>query len=132
MGEGHPRASMAAAIFGVVAALATPTRVAFAVGKPAGVTRSFEVTASKFRFEPDTIEVDEGDRVAITLHSADVTHGFALKPFDVKAAIPKGGQPVTVEFVADKAGTYEFRCAVYCGPRHRGMRGRLVVRPRVQ
>jgi cytochrome c oxidase subunit 2 len=37
---------------------------------------------------------------------------------------------VTVEFVADKAGTFTFSCSVYCGKGHRGMKGELVVSPR--
>ncbi len=43
------------------------------------------VIASRFRFEPATIEVDEGDRVRLTLTSADVTHGLAIKALKVKA-----------------------------------------------
>jgi len=128
--ERRSRRILAAAM---LAALVVPmARVRGAADEGAAFTKTFDITASKFRFEPETLEVEEGDRVTLTLRSTDVTHGIALKPFKVKAAIPKGGQPVTVEFVAEKAGTFEFRCSEYCGPRHSGMRGRLVVRPRVQ
>ena len=116
----------------MVAALVVPIVQTRASGEGATATKRFDITASKFRFDPETLEVEEGDRVTLTLRSADVKHGIALKPFRIKAAIPKGGEPVTVEFVAEKAGTYEFRCSEYCGPRHSGMRGRLVVHPRVQ
>jgi cytochrome c oxidase subunit 2 len=117
----------------LLAALVVPmARARGAADEGAASTKTFDITASKFRFEPETLEVEEGDRVTLTLRSTDVTHGIALKPFRIKTAIPKGGQPVTVEFVAEKAGTFEFRCSEYCGPRHSGMRGRLVVRPRVQ
>ncbi len=94
--------------------------------------KSFELTASRFQYDPDTIEVQEGDQVKITLRSADTTHGFAIKQFNVKTKVPKGGEPVTVEFVADKAGTYDFICSEYCGPGHRDMKGKLVVTPRAQ
>jgi cytochrome c oxidase subunit 2 len=93
-------------------------------------SRSFEITASRFQFEPDRLEVSEGDAVHLTLHSADTTHGFGIKEIKVEAVIPKGGQPVTVEFVADQAGTFEFFCTEYCGAGHRDMRGTLVVVPR--
>jgi heme/copper-type cytochrome/quinol oxidase subunit 2 len=39
---------------------------------------SVEVTASRFEFQPEQIEVAEGDRVRLTVHSADSKHGFAI------------------------------------------------------
>jgi heme/copper-type cytochrome/quinol oxidase subunit 2 len=105
-----------------------------AVGAPSARTqataKTFDVTAMKFHFEPAVIEVDQGDRVVLRLHSADVKHGFRVKPYGIKTVIPKGGDVVTVEFVADKPGTFVFACSEYCGPRHSSMKGSLVVRPR--
>ena len=92
--------------------------------------RQFEVTASRFKFEPETLEVAEGDRVVVTVRSADVEHGFAIKKLKVKANVPKGGEPVRVEFVADKPGTYEITCSEYCGKGHARMKAKLVVVPR--
>ena len=92
--------------------------------------RSFDVTASKFKFEPGTLEVVEGDRVVVTLRSTDTEHGFAIKKLKVKTAIPKGGAPITVEFVAPPPGTYEITCSEYCGSGHSRMKGKLVVTPR--
>jgi cytochrome c oxidase subunit 2 len=99
---------------------------------PATPPRSFEMIASKFKYEPATLQVTEGDRVRLTLRSADTDHGLEIKKLKVKVAVPKGGDPVTVEFVADKAGTYEFKCSEYCGSGHGRMKGQLVVVPRVQ
>ncbi|SRR6266851_7855453 len=90
----------------------------------------FEITTSRYRFEPAILEVTEGDRVVLTLHSADTTHGIAIPEFKVKATVPKGGAPVTVEFMASKAGTFPFACSEYCGSGHRQMKGRLVVAER--
>jgi cytochrome c oxidase subunit II len=92
--------------------------------------KSFDVAASRYKFDPETIEVDQGDRVVLKLKSLDVAHGFAVKEFKAEAAIPKGGEVVTVEFVAQKAGTYAFECSEYCGRGHKGMKGKLVVRPK--
>jgi cytochrome c oxidase subunit II len=100
--------------------------------EPEDSPRTIEVTASRFRFEPATLEVVEGERVVLTLRSADATHGIAIRQFKVKAKIPKGGAPVTVEFVASKAGTFPFECSEYCGTGHRQMKGQLVVAPRVR
>ncbi|HSL22806.1 MAG TPA: cupredoxin domain-containing protein [Vicinamibacterales bacterium] len=92
-----------------------------------GDVKTIDVTASRFQFEPATISVAQGDTVRLRLRSADRSHAFAIKAFRVKALIPKGGETVTVEFVADQAGTFAFTCAEYCGTGHSGMKGRLVV-----
>jgi len=98
-------------------------------GEP-GDARAFEVTAARYRFEPSVLEVAEGDRVVLTLRSLDTTHGIKIPAFGVEAEIPKGGAPVTVEFVATKPGTHRFECSEYCGSGHRQMKGRLVVAAR--
>lgn len=112
--------------------LVLATLIVSEVGAAGGAVRAFELTASRFAFEPAALEVNEGDTVRLTLRSADVTHGFAIKELKVKTAIPKGGEPVTVQFVAAEAGTYEFACSEYCGPGHRDMKGKLVVAPRAK
>jgi len=89
--------------------------------------KTVDVTASRFQFEPATITVAEGDRVRLRLHSLDRPHAFAIKAFRVKALIPRAGEAITVEFVADRAGSFDFTCAEYCGTGHARMRGRLVV-----
>jgi heme/copper-type cytochrome/quinol oxidase subunit 2 len=92
--------------------------------------RAIEMIASRFKFEPETLQVTQGDRVRLTLRSADTEHGFTIKKMNVRVAVPKTGEPVTVEFVADRPGTYEFKCSEYCGSGHGRMKGQLVVTPR--
>jgi len=94
--------------------------------------RAIEMVASRFKFEPETLQVREGDRVRLTLRSTDTEHGFTIKKLNVRVAVPKTGEPVTVEFVADRPGTYEFKCSEYCGSGHGRMKGQLVVTPRAQ
>jgi cytochrome c oxidase subunit II len=89
--------------------------------------KTIDVIASQFKFEPATISLVEGDRVRLRLRSADRTHGIGIKAFRVKALIPKVGEAVTVEFVADRAGTFDITCSEYCGTGHRAMKGRLIV-----
>jgi cytochrome c oxidase subunit 2 len=111
-----------------VVLLAAP---AFAILRDADAgPRAFELTASRFKFEPAVLQVTEGDTVRITARSVDSVHGLAIKELKVKLAIPKGGAPATVEFTASKAGTFTIECSEYCGPGHRDMRGKLVVAPR--
>ena len=96
----------------------------------ANAERHFEVTASRFKYEPELLEVTEGDRVVVTIRSQDVEHGFAIKKLKLKADVPKGGDTARLEFVADKAGTYEISCSEYCGKGHARMKAKLVVAPR--
>ena len=93
----------------------------------------FEVVARRFAFEPATIEVTEGDSVRLLVRSADGPHGVEIKEFRVKKAVPRakpGDEPVTIEFVASKAGTFTILCSEYCGDGHKDMTGSLVVQAR--
>ena len=90
--------------------------------------QEFQITAERFQFSPRTIEVNQGDTVRLVVRSVDVTHGFRIDGHDVEALIPGGGGPVTVEFVAARAGRYQFMCTNYCGLGHGGMHGILNVR----
>lgn len=103
-----------------------------AANAPAPEVKTFEVKASKFKFEPSTIEVDEGDRVVLKIHSTDSVHGLAVKEFKARVKVPKGGQEVTLEFVAARPGTFRIICSEYCGGGHSGMKGTLVVRPKAR
>ena len=95
-------------------------------------TRSFDVVASRWKFEPEVLEVDEGDTVVLRVHSSDTAHGLAIKEFKVKKDLPDTGEVVTVEFVAAKPGTFRIECSEYCGKGHSKMRGRLIVRPKAR
>ena len=90
--------------------------------------KTIDVIASRFQFEPETISVVQGDSVRLRLHSADRSHAFAIKAFRVKAVIPKRGETVTVEFVAEQAGTFAYhllRILRYRPCRDEGQAGRL-------
>jgi len=94
----------------------------------APVVREFTVNATQFDYEPNIIEVNRGDRVIVHVESLDVTHGFYVDGYGINVHVPPGhGQ--TVEFVADKVGTYRFRCSETCGPMHPFMIGQLKVQP---
>lgn len=107
-----------------------------AAGMPAAqpataAPRTIEVTAGEYKFEPGVIEVAEGERVVLKARVTDgKKHGLAIKEMGVKADIPKTGDPVSIEFVAGKPGTYTIACSVYCGKGHSRMKGRLVVTAR--
>jgi cytochrome c oxidase subunit II len=89
--------------------------------------RTFEIVVKRFGFEPSRIEVTEGERVRLIVKSADGVHGAEIKKFKVNKKVPRGGEPVTIEFVASAAGQYPILCSEYCGDGHEDMKGMLVV-----
>lgn len=93
----------------------------------ASAPRTVEVVASKFSFEPSRIEVNEGERIKLIVKSADGVHGVEIKKFKVNKRVPRGGDPVTIEFVATTAGEFPIACSEYCGDGHEDMKGMLVV-----
>ena len=92
--------------------------------------REFEVTATKWAFEPERFEVFEGDQVRFVVRSGDSTHGFAIKRLKVKHKVPRDGGPVTIEVTPREAGEFEISCSEWCGTGHKRMKALLVVKPR--
>ena len=92
-----------------------------------GEPRTIEVVAKRFGFEPARIEVTEGEKVRLVVKSGDGVHGVEIKKFKVNKKIPRGGDPVTIEFVASAAGEFPILCSEYCGDGHEDMKGTLVV-----
>ncbi|MGE0864204.1 MAG: cupredoxin domain-containing protein [Vicinamibacterales bacterium] len=89
--------------------------------------RIIEVVARRFAFEPARIEVKEGERIRLVVTSADGVHGVAIKKFRVEKSVPRGGAPITIDFVASAAGEFPLLCSEYCGNGHDDMKGMLVV-----
>ncbi len=89
--------------------------------------KTFAVVAQRYSFDPAVIDVTQGDRVRLVITSADGVHGLGIRKFKVNQLVPRGGQPVTVEFTATEAGTFAIVCSEACGEGHADMRGTLVV-----
>ena len=89
--------------------------------------RVVEVVVKRFAFEPATIEAVEGERLRVLVRSADGPHGFEIKRFKVSKEVPRGTEPVTIEFTASEAGTFPILCSLFCGDGHNDMKGALVV-----
>ena len=76
--------------------------------------------------EINELHVPAGRDVKVTFTSEDVLHSLYFPAFRVKAdAIP--GRYSSVWFRATKVGEYHLFCAEYCGTKHSGMVGRVVV-----
>jgi heme/copper-type cytochrome/quinol oxidase subunit 2 len=126
----------------VSATLLAKTQDSGAAGSP----HVIEVTAKTFEFMPNEIHVKAGERVQIKLGSADRAHGLKLNIYSEGAT--EDGNPGLVfdhpqddakvekhkdrviEFVAARAGTYDFKCSVQCsmiGHGHDRMTGKIIV-----
>jgi cytochrome c oxidase subunit 2 len=92
--------------------------------------REIVIVAKRFAFEPASIEVTEGERIRLRVSSADGVHGLQVRKLRINRLIPRGGQAVTIEFVAPAPGTYEILCSEECGDGHDTMTGRLIVKAR--
>ncbi|OGO30472.1 MAG: hypothetical protein A2136_02350, partial [Chloroflexi bacterium RBG_16_54_11] len=87
-----------------------------------GTERTFRVDARQFEYEPAILAVNQGDRVTIELVAGDVVHGLSIDGYDLETTADPG-QPASLSFVADKAGTYRFHCTTTCGNLHPLMTG---------
>ena len=89
--------------------------------------RKITVTAKKYEFTPSKIELKVGEPVEITFQSEDTKHGFQCKDLKLEKVVFDPKTPATVSFTPDKAGTFEFKCANFCGFGHSKMKGEFVV-----
>ena len=94
---------------------------------PSREVKEFKLTAKQFAFEPSAIEVNKGDRVRLIVTSTDVPHGIAIPEYGINERLDPG-KPVTIEFTAEKEGTFTTFCSVFCGSGHSNMKGKIVVR----
>ncbi len=82
-----------------------------------GVVREIMLIAKKdeWRFLPENIEINRGDRVKVTAVNEDIyDHGIAIDAFGISQRMP-ANSTVTFEFVATQAGDFQYYCSVPCG-----------------
>jgi len=111
--------------WGAATALAAVLLVTDAAAADRSV-HEIQVTASRYAFDPVTIQVNAGEPVRIVIRSKDGVHGFSIPKLKIDVTAPKGGDPVTVEFTAPTAGRYEIACSEFCGSGHGQMKAALV------
>ena len=109
----------------------------------AAPVKVIEMTAKKYAYTPSDIRVKKGTRVQLKIRATDRAHGFKIALYPEGAG--ESGAPGLkfdpqqenwklaeneeriIEFVAERAGNYPFKCSVFCGLGHRGMNGVLIV-----
>ena len=93
--------------------------------------KTFTLTGENFKFvmggvdNPD-LKVKVGDTVRIEFTSKQGFHDWVVDEFNAATAQVRAVNSTSVEFVADKAGTFEYYCSVG-SHRQQGMKGNLIV-----
>ena len=132
-------------VFALAGAASLSTGIAAAAHVPQSDTNTkvIEVSAKKYEFSPAEIRVAKGTHVELKVHSVDDTHGLKLDVYpegakdkgapglvfdhpDQNGKVSKGTDEV-LDFVAQTPGTYDFKCAKFCGFGHDKMKGKLIV-----
>lgn len=117
------RAWIVLALTGLLIALAPlPSRIT------TPTERHFRVEARSFEYHPAVLRANLGDRVTIELFPMDVVHGIYIDGYDLELHADPG-QTEELIFIADRPGTFRFRCSVTCGALHPFMIGKLQVGP---
>ena len=121
----HKRALLIAAAISV-AAMATYAATLLAQREPSRQERVIKMSVKRFEYMPRELVLKRGVPVVLEITSLDVPHGFNLPDLKVRAdVIP--GQVTRVRLVPDHAGTFTFRCDVFCGTQHEELDGLLTV-----
>lgn len=82
-----------------------------------GVVKEITVTTGvdQWNFFPEIIEVDQGDKIIMTLINQDsYDHGIGIDAFGVSQRMP-ANSTITLDFVVTQAGEFPFYCSVPCG-----------------
>lgn len=111
---------------GVAAAAAAGTEAEGEPDKPDAPPRLIKMWAENWKWTPKVIRVPQGTRLRIEVESFDAPHSFVLKPYGLKVPLPEG-KKTEIEFIADRKGTFRWRCGRPCGDGCPKMTGKLIV-----
>ena len=109
--------------------------VFFAMSRPPDETLNIYVVGKQWMWkfqhldgqrEINELHVPVGRAVKLIMTSEDVIHDVFVPAFRVKADVLPG-RYTHIWFQATKAGRYHLFCAEYCGTRHSGMIGQVIV-----
>lgn len=100
--------------------------------------KDITINVKSWSYTPNKIEVNKGDLVRLHFVTANDEvslyngHGFGIDGYDINTFLVKGTQQ-ELQFIADKAGIFTFRCTSFCAwpdadpMNHYNMIGSLIV-----
>src|SRR5690606_10546429 len=97
-----------------------------------GNTVTVRMTAVRSHYNPERVEIQEGDHVIWTItnleQSPDATHGFAIPYYNINLSL-EPGESQTIEFDATAPGTFSYYCTEFCSALRLEMTGYLTIQP---
>jgi len=109
---------------GLILALWTPASLHAAQGSDS--PRVVTITAKRYEFVPNRIELEQGETVTLRLTTEDVTHGFFMRALGIDEII-EPGHVTEVTITPSTPGTYTIICDHFCGAGHSSMHMKAVV-----
>lgn len=86
------------------------------------------IKVKEFSFDPDSFNVNKGDKVVITLkNEGKLPHNLVISEFNVRTITLKPGEEDVISFIADKKGSFTYYCSIP-GHRDAGLVGTLNVK----
>jgi cytochrome c oxidase subunit 2 len=122
-------------LFIVLGIFVWAAQIFFAFARPPKETMNIYATGKQWMWkfqhldgqrEINQLHVPVGRAVKLIMTSEDVIHDLFVPAFRVKADVVPG-RYTNLWFEATKPGTYQLFCAEYCGTKHSGMIGEVVV-----
>ncbi len=90
------------------------------------------MTLIRSHFEPERVEIREGDNVTWNLTNLetarDATHAFNISGYNINGSV-EPGETSTFKFTANKPGVFSFYCMEFCSALHLEMTGYMTVEP---
>jgi len=83
-------------------------------------TRTIEIHAHRFSFEPAEITLKRGETVKLSLTSDDVTHSLMVPELNINQEIKKG-KPTEITVTPSTEGDFHGQCGHFCGSGHGSM-----------
>lgn len=118
------------ALFAIVFALSMFAQPRVTVGQSSpDVDRTIELTGKEYKFEPQQVDVQTGERVKIIFkNEGTIAHDFHIKELEFKTEPIQPGNSTTYTFTAsEEPTTLKFACKV-AGHEPAGMNGQIKVR----
>jgi heme/copper-type cytochrome/quinol oxidase subunit 2 len=123
-----PRWSALALVLGLPGFL-VPGLSALLLRAQEGSERRFTVSAHKYAFSPERLEVQQDDVVRITFSTSDIPHSFTIDKYRIAKRV-ESDKPIVFEFRADQPGRFPIYCNLTADEGCKKMVGELVVKGR--
>lgn len=80
-------------------------------------SRTIEVHARRYAFDPAELSVKQGESVRLKLYSDDVPHSLLIKELGVDQTVSKG-HPIELTITPRQTGDFHGQCGRFCGSGH--------------